>query len=258
MGDGIYTALTGAIAQEHSLDVIANNVANASTSGFRGDRVVFGQLLAGAQKQQNVDPRQPPPPITDKFVRVDEDALDTRVGPMHATNNPLDFAINGEGFFVIRTPHGDRLTRAGRFMQTDIGDLNTMLTTVDGAAVLDEDANPIVFPRGTKDITINQDGIVRADNLEIAQLALRRVLNPAEDMVREGTTTYAPAEGARLVRPVDVEVRQGFLEQSNINAMAGLNELITVGRSFDALQKVISTFQQMDQRTARDIGSRNG
>lgn len=258
MGDGIYTALTGAIAQEHSLDVIANNVANATTSGFRGDRVVFGQMLAGAQKQVNIDPRQPAPPIADKFVRVEEHALDARAGSLHATSNPLDFAINGEGFFMIRTPHGDRLTRAGRCMLTDLGDLNTMLTTVDGAPVLDEDGKPIVFPRGTKDITVNQDGIVRADNLEIAQVAIRRVLNPAEDLVREGTTTYAAAEGAKLVRPVDVEVRQGFLEQSNINAVSGLNELISVGRSFDALQRVIQTFQQMDQRTARDIGSRNG
>ncbi|MET0339393.1 MAG: flagellar hook-basal body protein [Polyangiales bacterium] len=258
MGDGIYTALTGAIAQEHSLDVLANNVANSTTTGFRGDRVVFGQLLAGAQKQENVDPRQRPPPVTDKFVRVEEHALDSRPGPLESTGNVLDFALNGEGFFVIRTPNGDRLTRAGRFMLKDLGDLNTMLTTVDGSPVLDENADPIVFPRGTKEIVVNNDGFVRADNVEIAQLAVRRVLNPVEDLVREGTTTYAPAEGAQLVRPIDIDVRQAHLEASNINAMAGLNELITVNRSFDALQRVIQTFQQMDQRTARDIGSRNG
>lgn len=258
MGDGIYTALTGAIAQEHSLDVLANNVANATTTGFRGDRVVFGQMLAGAQKQENVDPRQPAPPVTDKFVRVEEHALDSRPGPLESTGNPLDLAINGEGFFLIRTPHGDRLTRAGRCMLTDIGDLNTMLTTVDGSPVLDENESPIVFPRGTKDISVNPDGLVRADGVELGHVAIRRVLNPSRDLVREGTTTYAVAEGVKLVRPLDVEVRQAHLESSNINAMAGLNELITVSRSFDALQRVIQTFQQMDQRTARDIGSRNG
>lgn len=256
MGDGIYTALTGAIAQEHSLEVLANNVANATTRGFRGDRVVFGQMLAGAQNQENVDPRQPAPPITDKFVRVEEHALDFRAGPLESTGNPLDFAINGEGFFLIRTPHGDRLTRAGRFMLQDLGELNSMMTTVDGSAVLDENESPIVFPRGTREISVNPDGIVRANDIEIARLAIRRVPNPAADLVREGTTTYAVAEGVKLLRPLDVEVRQAHLEGSNINAVSGLNELITVNRTFDALQRVIQTFQQMDQRTARDIGSR--
>src|SRR4051812_39839406 len=127
MSDGIYTALSGSLAQQHSLDVIANNVANASTAGFRGDRVVFGEMLAGAQqKSAEVDPRQAAPQRTDQFVRVEENTLDRTNGMLRQTGNSLDVALNGDGFFKVRTPQGDRLTRAGNFQMREGGELTTM------------------------------------------------------------------------------------------------------------------------------------
>jgi flagellar basal-body rod protein FlgF len=262
MGDGIYTALSGSLAQQHSLDVVANNVANANTSGFRGDRVVFGELLAGAQRDQVNDPNQPTPPRTDKFVKVEANALDVSSGVLRHTGNPLDLAIQGDGYFVVRTPGGDRLTRAGNFMLRESGQLMTM----EGHAVIDEDNQPISFPQGVRDIQVGTDGTVRAyvpdgsartDLTDVAKLQLRSVADP-RSLSREGITLYKVSEGAELITPSRTEIAQGHLEASNVNVVSGLNELITVSRSFEALQRVIQNFQQIDQRTARDIGSRNG
>lgn len=262
MGDGIYTALSGALAQQHTLDVVANNVANVNTAGFRGDRAVFGELLAGAQREQAIDPRQPAPPRTDKFVKVDANALDVSGGVLRQSGNPLDLAIQGDGYFVVRDGQGDRLTRAGNFMLRENGELATM----EGQAVLGTDNEPIRLPLGARDIQINAEGIIRvtvadgtmrSDPVEVAKLQLRTVADPTK-LTREGTTLYKLADGAASSEAKRAEVLQGHLEGSNVNAVSALNELITVSRSFDALHRVIESFQQIDQRAARDIGSRNG
>jgi flagellar basal-body rod protein FlgF len=251
MADGIYTALTGSLAQQHALDTIATNVANANTAGFRGDRVVFREFLAGDQNK-NIDPRQPAALRSDKFVRVEENHLDKTSGMLRATGNTLDVGLNGEGFFTVRTAQGDRLTRSGNFMMKESGELST----VDGNLVIGEGNQPITIPRYTKEIKIGADGTVRADDTDIGKLALRRVADPTR-LVREGATTYAVTKDTPIL-PVtgNVEVMQGHLESSNVSPISGLNELITVNRSFDALQKVIESFQNIDNRAARDLGSR--
>ncbi|HEX5656811.1 MAG TPA: flagellar basal-body rod protein FlgF, partial [Polyangiales bacterium] len=254
MADGIYTALSGSIAQQHQLDTIANNVANASTAGFRGDRAVFGELVAGAQKgQQRIDPRQPAPKEDNKFVRVDMNQLDMQAGVLRSTGNQLDLALEGDGFFVVRTPQGDRLTRSGNFMLTQNGELST----TDGNLVVGDSNLPIIIPPNTKNIEIRPDGTVRADNTDVARLALKTVKDP-NALMREGATTYTVQAGTQVEQAQRVGVIQGQLESSNVNPVNGLNELITVNRTFDALQRVIQSFQEIDQRTARDVGSRSG
>lgn len=251
MADGIYTALTGSLAQQHALDTIATNVANANTAGFRGDRVIFSQLVVGAQKGQNPDPRQVAPNRADQFVRVAVNQLDSTSGLLRSTGNPLDVGLSGDGFFQVRTPQGERLTRSGNFMLNTDGEIST----VDGNRVIGEGNLPITIPRNTKNIEITVNGTVRADGLDINKLSLKRVADPTS-LVREGATTYTVSQGAAVLPATKVEVMQGHLEASNVNPVAGLNELITVNRSFDALQKVIETFQSIDQRTVRDIASR--
>jgi flagellar basal body rod protein FlgG len=123
--------------------------------------------------------------------------------------------------------------------------------------VLGEDEKPIRFAQGVRDIQVTTDGIIRVDGQDFAKLAIKDVSDTSQ-LTREGTTNYAVASGTKLTTPERVEIVQGHLEASNINAIRGLNDLITVQRSFDALHRVIETFQQIDQRTARDVGSRNG
>jgi flagellar basal body rod protein FlgG len=178
------------------------------------------------------------------------------------TGNPLDLAIQGDGYFVVRSAQGDRLTRAGNFMLREGGEL----ATPEGYLVLGDDNAPITFPQGVKDIQVSADGTIRANvpsgtsrgnSLDVAKLQLKSVSDPSK-LTREGTTLYKVADGTQITTPVRAEIAQGHLEASNVNPVSALNDLITVSRSFDALQKVIESFRQIDQRTARDVGARNG
>ena len=254
MGDGIYTALTGAVAQQQTLDVIANNVANATTAGFRADRAAFSEFLAGAQQSKNPGINgQPAPQRPDHFVRVEAVTHEQQDGALRVTGNPLDFGLNGDGFFVVRTPQGERLTRAGSFMLRGDG----TLSTPDGADVLGENGHPVHISGTAAQVQVGQDGTIQVDGQNVNKLKLVSVADPSK-LEKEGTTYFVPAQGEALADAKSVTVTQGHLESSNVNAVAGLNELITVNRSFDALQRVIETFQKLDERTARELGSRNG
>jgi flagellar basal-body rod protein FlgF len=252
MADGIYTALTGAITQQQSLDVIANNVANASTAGFRADRAVFTEFLAGAQKsqQQTVSQSGAAPVRPDHFVQVAQVTHDYQDGALKMTGNPLDMALTGDGFFVVQGAQGERLTRAGGFMMRADG----TLSTPDGQDVLGIDDKPIRLPQD-KVIHVADDGTIQADGAVVGKLKLVRAADP-KALQKESATTFVAGQGVALENATNVMVTQGHIEHSNVNAVAGLNELITVNRSFDALQRVIETFQKIDDRTARELGGR--
>jgi flagellar basal-body rod protein FlgF len=252
MADGIYTALTGAIAQQQTLDVIANNVANVNTTGYRADRAAFAEFLAGAQKDTPIlSATGKQAPRVDHFVQIDAVTRDQAGGVLKLTGNPLDMALSGDGYFAVQTPGGERLTRAGNFMLR----ANNVLTTSDGHEVLGENGRPITLP-SAKNIQVSADGVIQADGQMAGKLKLLRAQDPAA-LEKESAVLFKPVEGAQL-DVAKVTVTQGHLESSNVNAVAGINELITVNRSFDALQRVIETFQKIDDRTARDLGSRNG
>lgn len=250
MADGIYTALTGAIAQQSTLDVIANNVANVNTAGYRADHAAFSEFLAGAQKDRfAVSAGGQPAPRVDHFVQLDAVTHDHADGALKLTGNPLDMALSGDGFFVVQTPAGERLTRAGSFMTR----ANGVLTTHEGYDVLGDNGRPITIPAG-KSIKVSADGVIQAGDEFAGKLKLQRAENPAQ-LEKESATLFKPVQGAQLTA-ADVTVTQSHIEASNVNAVAGINELITVNRSFDALQRVIETFQKLDERTARELGNR--
>jgi len=246
VSDGIWVALSGAVAQERALSVTANNVANASTTGFRGDRVSFRETLS----QAGVDG---PAPQTLRFVSTSRVDYDESAGALRETGNPLDVALEGDGWFAIRTPEGERYTRAGSFTTDGQG----VLRTPDGHAVLgrpEREGDPapeIVLPQTEAEVTVASDGTIRSGEQAVGQLWLVRFAEGA--LTKEGHTRFT-ANG----QPQDAydgnAVRQGMLEQANVNAVAGMHELITVSRSFEAFQKVIDTFQQLDERTARELG----
>jgi flagellar basal-body rod protein FlgF len=250
MADGIYTALTGAIAQQQTLDVIANNVANVNTAGYRADRAAFSEFLAGAQKDQPiVSATGKPPPRVDHFVQIDSVTRDQSDGVLKLTGNPLDMALSGDGYFVVQTPGGERLTRAGNFMLR----ANNVLTTSDGHDVLGENGRPITLS-SAKNVQVSTDGIIEADGKFAGKLKLVRAEDPVQ-LEKESAVLFKPVEGAQL-QTAQVTVTQSHVESSNVNAVAGINDLITVNRSFDALQRVIETFQKLDERTARELGGR--
>ena len=247
MSDGIYAALSGAIAQQRNLDVTANNVANASTTGFRADRVSFEEVLADAGAGEPNAPGQL------RYVQVAKVQSDTAAGALQKTGNPLDVALQGDGFFVVDTPQGERLTRAGNF----VTDADGVLRTNDGFRVfgvagdVSSGGSEIRIPSDASEVKIAADGTIQAGDTVVGTLRIVSVENP-ESLEKEGLTRFL-ADGVALAAS-QAEVVQGHLETSNMNAVAGMTELITVSRSFEAFQKVIDTFQQLDNRTARELG----
>lgn len=249
MSDGIWSALSGAVAQQRSLDVVANNVANVNTTGFRADRVAFREALSQAQSDG-------PAPESIRFVGVANVEWDESGGTLKETGSPYDVAIDGDGWFVLQTPQGERYTRAGSFLPGQDG----VLRSREGFPVLgaaqpgNTEPRPIVVPADATEVRIAGDGTIVADGDSVGRLRVVR-FEDRTALQKEGATLFtsnaAPSDALDTT-----SVRQGMLEQANVNVIAGMNELITVTRSFEAFQKVIETFRELDQRTARELGAR--
>ena len=247
MSDGIYAALSGAIASERSLDVVANNVANVGTDGFRGERLAFRESMAEASRDGSR-------PTTLRFTEIEESRIDLSEGPLRQTGNPLDLAISGDAFFVVQSQDGERYTRAGSFV---VGS-NGLVTTREGNPVLTEPvattgrrAQLVVAP-GTTSISVGSDGTLSAGDQTMGRIGLVR-FERASDLVSAGGALYAARSGSTPTRATGASVVQGFLEGANVAPIGGMNELITASRTFDAFQRVIQTFRTLDERTARDL-----
>ena len=256
MSDGIYSALSGALAEQRTLDIVANNVANANTAGYRGDRVAFDEALSPTRGGGNVpadaiaqSPTTAPNPL--RFVVANRVVTDQSEGTFKATGNPFDVAVEGNAYLSVMTRNGERYTHAGNFVR----DSNGLLSTAHGEPVLGVGDTEIRVPINAGELVIDQGGEVRADNAVLGHLKLTEFQNESM-VVKEGHTLFVAQNGANPQQAVNASVKQGFIEMSNINPVASLNELITVNRSFEAFQKVISTFKDLDDRAARDLGSR--
>ena len=155
MSNGVYRAVSGSLAQLRQLDVLSNNLAHVDTPGYKGDRVRFREALDAAGEKTG-------------YVDTPEAATSLTAGPMARTDNPLDLALNGDGFFVVDTPAGERLTRAGRFLVGGDGTLRT----VSGHAVQGT-AGPIqipIVPEGDGSIDIRSDGQIFMNDRPLAKL----------------------------------------------------------------------------------------
>jgi flagellar basal-body rod protein FlgF len=246
MSDGIWAALSGAVAQERSLEIVANNVANAGTTGFRGDRVAFQEALGNARGAGGATP----PAL--RFVAISRVRSDEAAGPLRQTGAPLDLALQGRGYFAVATPAGERYTRAGSF----VAGPNGQLQTADGHPVVAAGGPDARFsiPAGARELAVAADGTVLADGQEVGKIALVR-FDSADQLTREGRALYS-AVGTPPQPDPETTVAQGYLGGANVNAVAGVQELITVSRSFEAFQKVIQSFRELDQRTAREVSGR--
>jgi flagellar basal-body rod protein FlgF len=246
MSDGIYCATSGAIAQQRSLDVVANNVANAGAVGFRGDRVAFREALTRSQNAAG-------PAKSLHYTLVSQVQTDSSQGSLHQTGNPLDLALQGDGYFAVETPQGERYTRAGSFLLDATG----VLRNHDGYRVLSgtgDSRQPITIAPGVATVEVSPDGTVSADGTPVGRLRIVRFDDP-NTLIKEGASLFAAPAGTRPLNAEQTEVAQGFLESANVNAVGSLNELINANRSFEAFQRVIRTYGQLDDRTARELGS---
>ena len=239
MDSGMYAAYTGLLARTQALDTAANNLANAGTSGFRAGRDYFRGVLAsglldgvqGSQVGESVN----------SFGVLGGSALDLGQGPVVATANPLDLALDGTGMFAIQTAQGVRYTRDGGFQRSAEG----TLTTRQGEPVLDAAQQPISMPSGV--VEVSSDGTVSVDGGIVGKVGVFAV--NATDLRAEGIGRFAVAEG---VTPAAVEanVKQGALEGANQDAVHGTMQLILVQRQAEMMQKALSVFDTGFDKTA--------
>jgi len=234
MGSGIYAAAPGAIAQNDAMNVTANNIANASTTAYKADRVSFGEALGNAKSADR------------SYAQVAETAVDTTDGPLQQTDNPLDLALVGDGYFAVDTPNGVRYTRAGNFRL----DADNRIVTAEGFTVRGTDGRPIQVPDQVASLAVRETGEVFADGNPVGQLELARF--DANDVRREGAGLFA-ANG-RPLQGEPPQVLAGTLESSNVNIVRGMVDLVRVSRTYESLMRMIQGYSDIESRAARDLG----
>jgi flagellar basal-body rod protein FlgF len=235
MASGIYTAMTGAVAQSQALDVAANNIANAETTGFRAERMTFAETMAKRQDQIQVG--------------ISGSRADATHGEIRDTGNPLDAAIDGEGYFALNTPAGVRYTRAGDFRLDDSGNL----VSADGFQVRADGGGSLSVPSDAQDVHIADDGSLVADGDIVGQIQISKFA-PAS-LSKEGGRNFV-ASAAPLASDEPPIVLGGALEGSNFQAVRGVIDLVKISRVYEALHRMVETYKQLDERTARDIGGK--
>ena len=233
MSSGIYIASAGAVAQSTAMDATANNIANATTAGFRADRVTFREALAQAKS----------PDVA--LVSNTNTKIDTQAGALQQTDNPLDLALEGDGYFAVDTKAGPRYTRAGNFHLDDA----RQLVTAEGMTVRGE-GGPITIPEEAKTISVGADGTVTADGEEVGKIELARF--SMNSLKREGATMFS-ARGAQEAGELP-KIRSGMLESSNFNVVRGVVDLVKVSRTYESLMRVIQSYHDVESRAARELG----
>jgi flagellar basal-body rod protein FlgF len=226
-------ALSGQMAVQRQMDVIANNLANASTPGFKGEEMLFSQYL--------VQPTGNSSPLA--FVEDSGTARDLRQGPISKTNNPLDLAISGQGYFAVQTPLGARYTRNGHFQLDSQGEI----VTTDGYQLIGASGQPIVVPQGGGGVTIAPDGTVSAGQPGTTQQATIGTVQLVDFAVPQAVT---PAANGLWVtdqtpQPATATVQQGMLEGSNVQSVVELTRMLAVSRESGM---VTSFLTEEDQR----------
>jgi len=252
----LYTAATGMEAQQLKMDVIANNLANTSTTGFKRVRAEFQDLMSETLQQAiPAGPQgggQPAPLQVGLGVKTGSTTRDMGPGDLQNTQNPLDFAVEGSGYFRVQLPSGDiAFTRAGNFRV----DENGRLVTQHGETI--EPA--ITVPPETTALTVKSDGTVYAqlpnktDPTELGQLQITTFTNPAA-LSAIGHNLFQPtgASGQEIQSKPGEQgsgtIAQGQLEGSNVQAVEEMIDMINTQRSYEMNSKVVQTADQMLQR----------
>lgn len=271
----LWVPLSGAIAQQRNVETIANNVANANTPGFKKEQVVFKEYLAALEKpNQEVDlPQKEWKPedfyrsynAEDSFVKVDGSYTLHEQGQLTPTGNSFDNALNGPGFFEVLTPNGIRYSRKGSFSISNDG----KLVTDQGYHVLSKDAPPVagadgkmtlatspesrIINVGNSKFSISLDGEVYSGDNKIANLALTE-FNDIHALKKEGNSLFINSDQTNLkIGDLKTSVHQGFIEQSNVNAVSEMSNLINANRNFETIQRAIKTYDNISSKAVNEI-----
>ncbi|MBW3627778.1 MAG: flagellar hook basal-body protein [Gemmatimonadetes bacterium] len=207
-------------------EIVANNLANAETTGFKAERV-FARMMGDS-------------------IPVADSATDLTNGTIRETGSPLDLALSNDGFFVVDTPNGERLTRGGSFTLDAAG----QIVDANGNALLGENG-PIAAPAGT--IEIDKSGVVRVNGAEVDTLRVETV--PANvRLMHDAGTHFLPNAAQAPQAAADRQVRQGALEESNVGTIDSMVDLISVQRAYAAVQRAVTTLDGIRDTISNQLG----
>ena len=231
---GLIEATETMQAHTNRLNQVSNNLANVDTAGFKGEDQTFWEMLFTTNSNQ---------PRVGKAIN---EVTDMSEGSLMATGNPLDLAIAGKGFFKIQTPEGVRYSRAGDFHQNSTG----QLATPAGHLVLGE-GGPIII--NGQDISVAIDGSITVDGLQAGKLAIADFADPSE-LQKAGERLFSKSADTQELEAGDFQLQQGFIEKSNVNNMKELTKMLDLQRAYQAQQKIIRTFDDVDEQAISRVG----
>jgi flagellar basal-body rod protein FlgF len=239
MQSGLYVALSGQIALERRMATIANNVANAGTVGFRAEEAKFESVIS----------RVPQRPAA--FAATDRSYLSERAGGFVKTDNPLDVAIRGQGWMEVQTPAGPVYTRDGRMQLLPTGEL----VSLNGHAVLDAGGAPILLDPAAGPPQIAHDGMITQNGRQVAAIGLFS-LDLSAGYSRYENSGVVPKNPATPILSFTGDgLIQGFVEQSNVNAVTEMTRLIQVTRAFESAAAAIGDSESSIKNAIQTLGS---
>lgn len=232
---GLTESVETLLAQERRMNQVSNNLANVDTNGFKKENVTFWEMLytASGQRQR-----------VGKAMKI---ITNHAQGAVELTGNPLDLAMNGEGFFKVQTPRGIRYTRAGNFFRNDQG----QLVTPGGHLVMGQGGEITI--QGNE-VGIDRYGLISVDGEEADRLAIVTFDN-LEALQKEGENYFRLIdENAQELPPEHMEVRQGYLEASNVSTVLEMTEMIDLHRAYEAQQKSVHSIDSLDDKAVNSVG----
>lgn len=231
MSNAIYASLARQQGLMQEMQLVANNLANASTTGYKSDRAIFGELLVP----------NGPGGAGMSMGALSGHAFMSEQGALKFTGGTFDFAVQGEGYFVVETPQGERLTRAGHFQLDPEG----RLIDAHGNAVKGAGGNEITIPQDATNISVGNDGTISANGEIIDRIGVARAEG---ELLRDTNTYFNAPDGFANIE--EATIVQGALEQSNVSPVLEVSRMIEVQRAYEAGQSIL---EKEDQRISQLI-----
>jgi flagellar basal-body rod protein FlgF len=236
-----FVALSRQMTLRRELDIVANNIANADTAGFK-----IESLMTGTEERRPAKDAQVKHPV--RFVLDNGVARDFGQGALKQTSNPFDVGLEGDGFFTVAGPAGDRYTRDGRF---DL-DAQGRLVTKAGDPVLSDGGAEITLRRDGGPPSISADGTISQGQVVVGKVAVVRFDNLSA-LSKEGDGRFA-ADGVEPLPAPDVQVRQGMTEASNAQPVLEVVKLIELSRAYERMTRMVDTSQDLSRRAVERLG----
>jgi flagellar basal-body rod protein FlgG len=249
MVKGLYTSALGMMTQMKRMDIIADNLANVNTTGFKRDKAAVHSFSEELLKRVDDPSDQPHHSVSmgriSQGVFIDDIYTVHESGALKKTGGALDVAVAGAGFFVVQVDEGQMYTRDGSFSL----DAEGSLITKEGSRVLGE-GGAITIPQGI--VTISDDGRIYSSGVYVDTLRMASFQDERQ-LRKQGDNMFSAIEGAEQGE-FSGKITQGFLEASNVNPIREMTEMISVSRAYDANQRMIVSHDAIMSRTVNDIG----